>query len=234
MFNLVTRLVFATQRSDRTLVNDWDNYTNWADSKRAPWTPISTDVNTSLYSSGQQQVTSVAPRSSIIDGVILLDGKERLTTKPFPFFSLQQMYRHVTGQPPVSLPGIYQYSFALDNDQYQPSGAINGSMFNRTILRLTLQTPLPLSVTSDGAATSSIVCVLRSTVFSPNPTIIPAGQVNALNPDGTRLYDPSEIVSVVQTNNNIIFTFTYNAGVYVESINFLRIVSGLGSLVFAS
>jgi hypothetical protein len=79
-----------------------------------------------------------------------------------------------------------------------------------------------------------IVCVLRSTVFSPNPTIIPAAQVNALNPDGTRLYDPSEIVSVVQTNNNIIFTFTYNAGVYVESINFLRIVSGLGSLVFAS
>jgi hypothetical protein len=234
MFNLVTRLVFATQRSDRTLVNDWDNYTNWADSKRAPWTPISADVNTSLYSSGQQQVTSVAPRSSIIDGVILLDGKERLTTKPFPFFSLQQMYRHVTGQPPVSLPGIYQYSFALDNDQYQPSGAINGSMFNRTILRLTLQTPLPLSVTTDGAATSSIVCVLRSTVFSPNPTIIPAAQVNALNPDGTRLYDPSEIVSVVQTNNNIIFTFTYNAGVYVESINFLRIVSGLGSLVFAS
>jgi hypothetical protein len=32
-------------RSDLTvLVNDWDNYTNWADPNRAPWTPISTDV----------------------------------------------------------------------------------------------------------------------------------------------------------------------------------------------
>lgn len=226
MFNLVTRIVFGTQRSDRILVNDWDNYTNWTDPKRAPWTPINTDVNTSMYATGQQQVTSVSPRSSIIDGLILLDGKERLSTKPFPFFSLQQMYRHVTGQPPVTLPGIYQYSFALDNDQYQPSGAINGSMFNRTILRLTLQTPLPLSVTADGAPTSTIVCVLRSTVFSPNPTIIPAAQVG--------LYDPSELVSVVQANNNIIFTFTYNVGVYVEAINFLRIVSGLGNLVFAS
>jgi hypothetical protein len=39
---------------------------------------------------------------------------------------------------------------------------------------------------------------------------------------------------VVQANNNIIFTFTYNVGVYVEAINFLRIVSGLGNLVFAS
>ena len=234
MFNLVTRIVFATQRSDRLLVNDWDNYTNWTNPNRAPWSAINTDVGTSVYSTGQQQVTSVAPRSAIIDGLLMFDGKERIATKPFPFFSLQQMYRHVTGQPPASLPGIYQYSFALDNDQYQPSGAANGSMFNRTILRLTLQTPLPLSVTAGGGATSTVVCVLRSTVFSPNPTIIPAAQVNALNPDGTRLYDPSEIVSVVQTNDNVIFTFTYNVGVYVEAINFLRIVSGLGNLVFAS
>jgi hypothetical protein len=226
MFNLVTRIVFGTQRSDRILVNDWDNYTNWTNPNRAPWTPISSDVDTSLYSTGQQQVTSVYPKSSIIDGVILFDGKERIATKPFPFFSLQQMYRHVTGQPPVSLPGIYQYSFALDHDQYQPSGAANGSMFNRTILRLTLQTPLPLSVTTGGAPTSTIVCVLKSTVFSPNPTVIPAGQIP--------LYDPSELVTVVQTNDNVVFTFTYNVGVYVEAINFLRIVSGLGSLVFAS
>ena len=226
MFNLVTRIVFASQRSDRMLVNDWDNFTNWTNPNRAPWSPISSDVDTSLYSTGQQQVTSVYPRSSIINGVIILDGKERIATKPFPFFSLQQMYRYVTGQPPVSLPGIYQYSFALDHDQYQPSGSINGSMFNRVILRLTLQTPLPLSVTSGGAPTSTIVCVLKSTVFSPNPTIIPAAQVG--------LYDPSELVSVVQTNDNVIFTFTYNVGVYVEAINFLRIVSGLGNLVFAS
>ena len=226
MFNLVTRMVFESQRSDRRLVNDWDNYTNWADPNRAPWTPITSDTGTSLYSTGQQQVTSVYPRSAIIDGVILLDGKERIATKPFPFFSLQQMYRYVTGQPPVSLPGIYQYSFALDHDQYQPSGSINGSMFNKTTLRLTLQTPLPASVTPEGGPTSSVVCVLRSTVFNPNPVVIPPAQVG--------LYDPSELVTVVQSNNNVIFTFTYNVGVYVESINFLRIVSGLGSLVFAS
>jgi hypothetical protein len=226
MFNLVTRIVFATQRSDRILVNDWDNYTNWENPNRAPWTPTNSDVATSILSTGQQQVTSVYPRSAVTDGVLIFDGKERIATKPFPFFNLLQMYRYVTGQPPASLPGLYQYSFALDHDQYQPSGAANGSMFNRTILRLTLQTPLPLSVTSGGGATSSVVCVLKSTVFSPNPTVIPAGQISN--------YDPSEIVSVVQTNDNVIFTFTYNVGVYVEAINFLRIVSGLGNLVFAS
>lgn len=234
MFNLVTRIVFAAQRSDRLLVNDFDNYTNWADPKRAPWSAISTDVNTALYSSGQQQVTSVYPRDAVIDGVLLFDGKERIQTKPLPFFSLLQMYRHITGQTP-DLPGVYMYSFALDHASYQPSGAANGSMFNKIILRLTLQQPLPESVSSGGGSTTTRVCVLTSTLFSPNPTIIPDANVNLTDPKtGKPLYPPGTITTVIQSNDNIIFTFTYTVGVYVEAINFLRIVSGLGNLVFAT
>ena len=231
MFNLVTRIVFSSQRSDRILLNDWDNYTNWTTVNRAPWSAISTDVDTALYSSGQQQVTSVYPRDSMTDGVILFDGKERIQPKPLPFFSLLQMYRHTTGET-TGLPGVYMYSFALDNTSYQPSGAANGSMFNKIILRLTLQQPLPLTVTP---TTSTTVCVLTSTLFSPNPTVIPAANVNLIDAQtGRLLYPPGTITTVVQTNDNIIFTFTYNVGVYVESINFFRIVSGLGNLVFAS
>jgi hypothetical protein len=223
MFNLVTRIVFASQRSDKILTNDWDNYTNWDNPYRAPFTSISAEAETDLYSSGQQQITSIYPRDSMSEGVILLDGKERFQTKPVSYFSLLQMYRHTTGNSPETLPGVYMYSFALDHDQYQPSGSINGSMFNRVILRLTLQQPLPLSTTT---SSTNIVCVLKSTLFNPNPVVIPAGQIG--------LYDPSELVSVVRTNDNVIFVYTYNVGVYVESINFLRIVSGLGNLVFAS
>jgi len=234
MFNLVTRIVFAAPRSDRLGVHDWDNYTNWTQSDRAPWSPITSDVVTGLYSSGQQQITAVAPRDAVIDGVLLFDGKERIQTKPLPFFSLLQMYRHVTGQTP-SLPGVYMYSFALDHATYQPSGAANGSMFNKIILRLTLQQPIPLSVNQDGASTSTQVCVLTSTLFSPNPTVIPAANVNLTDPKtGKPLYPPGTITTVVQTNDNVVFTFTYTVGAYVESINFLRIVSGLGNLVFAS
>ena len=233
MFNLVTRIVFASQRSDRLLMNDWDNYTNWDNPKRAPWSAITNDTSTGLYSSGQQQVTSVFPRDTVTDGVLLFDGKERFQTKPLPFFSLQQMYRHITGQTP-ELPGVYMYSFALDHSSYQPSGAANGSMFNKIVLRLTLQQPLPESVTPQGGSTSSQVCVLTSTLFSPNPTVIPAANLNLTDSAGRPLYPPGSITTVVQSNDNIIFTFTYNVGVYVEAINFLRIVSGLGNLVFAS
>jgi hypothetical protein len=108
-------------------------------------------------------------------------------------------------------------------------------MFNKILLRLTLQTPLPLSVTTDGGPTTSVVCVLTSTLFSPNPVVIPAADVNLTDPNtGKLLYPPGTITTVVQSNNTVIFTFTYDVGVYVESVNFLRIVSGLGNLVFAS
>jgi hypothetical protein len=143
------------------------------------------------------------------------------------------MYRHTTGDAP-SLAGIYMYSFALDHDQYQPSGSVNGSLFNKIILRLTLQQPLPQASTTTGAATTSIVCVLKSTIFSQNPTIIPAANLNLRNPDGSLVYNPSDIVTVVQGNDNVIFVYTYSVGVYVEATNFLRIVSGLGNLVFAN
>jgi hypothetical protein len=234
MFNLVTRIVFLTQRNDQILLNNWDNYTNWTNPKRAPWSAINSSANTSLFSSGQQQISSVYPRDAVVDGVLLFDGKERIQTKPLPFFSLQQMYRHITGVTP-ELPGVYMYSFALDHDNYQPSGAVNGSMFNKIVLRLTLLQPTPQSVLPGGGSTSTTVCVLTSSLFSPNPVVVPAGNLNLTDPKtGKLLYPPGTVTTVVQTNDNIIFTFTYNVGVYVESINFLRIVSGLGNLVFAS
>lgn len=226
MYNLVTRIIFSAPRSDRIAVNDWDNYSNWQNPDVAPWTAFGTDTGTNLYTSGQQQITSVYPRDPVIDGLLLLDGKERFQTKPDGYFSLLQMYKHTTGEIGEKFPGVHMYSFALENSSYQPSGALNGSMFNKILLRLTLQQPTPQSVTAQGASTSTQVCVLKSTVFSQNPTIIPAAQIG--------LYDPSEIVTVVQANDNIIFNYTYTIRAYVESINFLRIVSGLGNLVFAS
>jgi hypothetical protein len=222
MFNLVTRVVFSSQRSDKIATNDWDNYTNWNSPGRAPFTPYSADPQAGILTSGQQQVTSVYPKYPLTDAVLLFDGKERFQTKPVSYFSLLQMYRHSTGDPAL-LPGVYMYSFALDNESYQPSGAVNGSMFNKITLRTTLQQPLPQSV---AASSTNVVCVLKSTALSGNPTIIPAGQIG--------LYTPDQLLTVVQTNDNIVFQYTYHMATYVESVNFLRIVSGLANLVFAS
>ena len=242
-FNLVTRIVWTSQRSDKILINDWDNYTNWDNPNRAPFTTNgvandyfstvtnSTDTQTFLYSSGQQQITSVYPRDPITNGQLLLDGKERFSVKPTSYFSLLQMYKHTTGDTP-RIPGVYMYSFALNNDLYQPSGAINGSLFNKVILRLTMQQPL---VTAVSAASQQTLFAITSTVNGPNPIYITAAQC-ALRDlvTGLPLY-PDVTPVVVNTNgDNSIFAYTYNLGVYVESINFLRIVSGLANFVFAN
>lgn len=241
-FNLVTRIVWSCQRSDKILSNDWDNYTNWDNPLRAPFTTTgsandlfstvtnSTATQTFLYSSGQQQITSVYPRDPITQGQLLLDGKERFSVKPTSYFSLIQMYKHTTGNAP-QLPGVYMYSFALNNDLYQPSGGINGSMFNKVTLRLTLQQPL---VTAAGVASQQTLYAITSTVNTAAPVYITAAQCAQLKPDGSPLY-PFVTPVVVNTNgDSIIFAYTYNLGVYVESVNFLRITSGLASFVFAN
>lgn len=232
MFNMVTRIVFTAQRSDRMTTNDWDNYTNWSSSNRAPFSAISGSQGDLLYSSGQYQVSSVSPRDAIVDGQLLFDGNERFKTKPKAYFSLLQQYKHTTGEQPSTLPGVYMYSFALNNDQYQPSGAMNGSKINKVVLRVSLQQPLPVSVVS---AAQGVVCILKSTALSQNPVIIPPGDLLP-QADGTYLYTPDQVISIVPSvaNNNIIFSYTYTVGVYVESINYLRIVSGLANLVFAT
>jgi hypothetical protein len=119
-FNLVTRVVWSAQRSDKILSNDWDNYTNWDDPYRAPFTTngtandvyssaiYSTQTQTYLYSSGQLQITSVYPRDALTQGQLLLDGKERFSVKPTSYFSLLQMYKHTTGNAP-EIPGVYMY-----------------------------------------------------------------------------------------------------------------------------
>lgn len=220
--NLVTRIVFATHRLDNKRSNDWDNYTNWENPRRAPFTAVSSDKQLMMYSSGQQQISSQVPRDTVANAELLLDGKERLKEKPIGFFSLLQAYRHTKGAAPHTMPGIYMYSFALDHDQYQPSGALNASMFNKLTLRTSLQQPPAISNTT----TQETVCILRSTALSSNPVIVQPGQLATLN--------PQDVIEVVRTKDDIIFGYTYSLMAYVESYNFLRIVSGLANLVFAS
>ena len=146
------------------------------------------------------------------------------------------MYRHQTGNP---IPGIYEYSFALDNNPNQPSGSLNGSMFNKTILRNTYILP-PYSSAAQGINPATgqpigTICVLKSTASSPNPVIV---NPNATDAYGRLIYKPNELVAIL--NKNMIsggsqpFQYTYTTRVYVQSYNFLRIIGGISNVVFSS
>jgi len=225
MKNLVTRIVWAAQRSDRIANNDPDNYTNWTDANKSPFTSNAMG----WYTTGLVQPDNVNKRDILLDSTLILDGKERFAPKETVFFSGIQPYRHQTGNP---IAGMYEYSFALNNDPIQPSGHLNGSMFNRTLLRNTFVLPPYADNIQDGTANTT-VCVLKSTATSKNPLVIT--NPNTLGSDGKPLYGPQDIVTIVKKSvSGETYQYTYTVRAYIQSYNFLRILGGIGNVVFSS
>lgn len=229
MKNLCTRVVWVGQRSDRALQNDYDNYTNWENPYEPPLDSTAITFMTPWYSSGLSQNTAVSERDVVLESNVILDGKERFFPKQGRFFTDLQTYRHHTGKSNTTIPGIYTYSFAIDNHTTQPSGHINGSMFNKTILRNTyVQPPLTASPT-----TTTTVCVLKSTAGSPNPTIVL--NPNAIDPmTGKPLYNPEQLLTIIRKGDAQTLQYTFNVRAYTESYNFLRVLGGVGNVMFSS
>jgi hypothetical protein len=219
MANLCTRVVWSAQRSDVMTNNGWDNYTNWVNPNRAPLDTGSIPFMTSYYSSGFGQGQNITNRDILVNATLLLDGAERLPEKNTSFFSLLQNYRHHTGKTVTGLPGLYTYSFALDHHTPQPSGSLNGSMFNKTILRLAAQTP-PVQTTP----TVSQQCILKSSALNQNPVVVTVPSA----------YNPQQVVSVINKSQGVTYQYTYSVRAHVESYNFLRVSRGIANVVFSS
>jgi hypothetical protein len=218
MRNLCTRVIWVCQRTDRALKNDFDNYTNWTN----PYEPPLNVISGGDYSSGAQQPSNISIRDILLESSIIIDGKERFGIKQTEFFSNIQNYRHHTGLSSKDIPGIYTYSFALEHNNQQPTGHINGSQFNKTILRNTYVQP-PLASAYGVATTPSETCVLKTTANSPNPT-----QVDPLR------YNANEVVRIVRKTEANTLVYSYNVRAYVESYNFLRVMGGIANVVFSS
>jgi len=236
MKNLCTQVVWVAQRSDRALQNDVDNYTNWADPYKPPIDNTNSVAVAPAYTTGNALNPAVSQRDILLESSIILDGRERFSYKQTYFFSQLENYRHQAGRTTSSIPGIYTYSFALDH-QKQPSGHINGSMFNKTILRNTYVQP-PLVTTSNNPNNNTPpapVCVLKSTLNAPTPTIV---NPLALGQNGQLLYSPQDVITIVPSTQvtNAVKTLQYNFVVraYVESYNYLRVMGGIANVVFSS
>lgn len=230
MRNLCTRVVWVAQRSDRYQHNDYDNYTNWEHPYMPPLKADTFLFMTPWFSSGTQQQTGINNRDALVESAIIIDGKERFSTKQSEFFRHIQHYRHHGGTTVTELPGIYTYSFALEHDKGQPSGHINGSQFNKTILRNTYVEP-PLGVVVGMTAPPNEVCVLKSTANNPNPTVI---NPNATDQQGNLLYKPTEYVRVIRKTEANTLAYTFRVRAFVESYNFLRVMGGIANVVFSS
>jgi hypothetical protein len=225
MVNLCTQLVWVAQRSDVIANNGVDNYTNWADPKKQPiGSTTGLSAITQCFSSAGVLGNNVSERDIIVNATLVLDGAEREQERSHNFYSLLEGYSHYNGN---FLPGMYAYSFSAEHEK-QPSGHINGSMFNKTILRVTTQDP-PAPPVYTGFAlqgTTAPVCVIKSTALDKRPVPVAPGNPTNLNPDQT--------ISIITKPDSVVRHYTYSARVYIESYNFLRITRGIANVVFSS
>ena len=221
LVNLCTRVVWTAQRSDAARKNDVDNYTNQLKVPYGIYQNLYT--MTPWYSSGAAVGQSLSANDILIDGVVVFDGAERFNTKTYDFFKYLENYRHHAGS---ILPGIYTYSFALEHDTQQPSGHVNGSMFNKTILRLTVQDP-PISNNQQVLPG----CILKSTALNALPVQVSSGSPGDIPGQGLR---PDQVISVITKPADSVRPYTYTVTVYVESYNFLRVTRGIANVVFSS
>ena len=133
----VTNLYFVLRRDDLENVNDWSNFTNWPG--QIP--PFRTGfhnpygLNPSPFPAKLAYYkTPYILRSGriLIDGAELADGYvynfdnggTEINGKDAFYYNYIQPYmfqKNIPGQ------GIYSFSFSLDNNEYQPCGAINMS-----------------------------------------------------------------------------------------------------------
>lgn len=221
--NLCTRVVFVAHRNDR--INDYDNYTNWTN----PYSPPNNSQDTllrSILTSGSSISPGVNAREILLEANIILDGKDRFGPKQTEFFSHIQHYRHHDGFSTSEIPGVYAYSFALTHGSGQPSGHINGSMFNKVLLRATyIQPPFINTATLAIGAPPATICVLKSTANSAHPVVI--------SPVNQHLYSPSEVVTVTNKTSLQTFAYTFNVNAYVESYNYLRVIGGHANVMFS-
>ena len=236
MFNLCTRVVALYQRNDIALLNQWDNYTNWDDPNVPPLATSTATVGPlTFFTSGVVDPTVVAAQDILQEGKLVFDGKDRFSEKNSAFFRRIENYKYTAGDT-TSIPGIYQYSFALrPSDPTQPSGSANGSMFNKTFFQYTLQVPPtdPALLAANDAQLNPPVCVVKSTVFNPVPTPVPNPLPVEL-PGEPPLFQPGQTIQLYSAPVNNGQVFQYNGIIYVESYNFLKVTSGTANLVFST
>jgi hypothetical protein len=148
----ITQFYFALRRKDNANRNQWDNYTLWdydgtrlQDPFAINYPAISEfDNNFSSYTS------ELATPDIITRHELQFNGKPFYSELPIEFMRVNKFMNNMNAG---ELEGIYNYSFSLDNDKFQPSGICNFSAIEQKDMYLKLKNLTGLSVLESGAST---------------------------------------------------------------------------------
>lgn len=195
LYNPAKEMIWVLKRDDAEDRNIWFNYTNI--------------LTPSIYN-----MTS----SSIVERAkIQFNGIDRFDYKDSTYLSYLQPYLHHTN----SQPGINLFSFSLEPEKFQPSGAVNMSMINK--VTLDFQTTVP-------PIDPEIYEVLQKDNTSGEKS------KKIINNYGIQLdkYNNISREHLSYVKDKQIFEYTYKLRVYVVNYNILRIIGGMAGLAYNS
>ena len=126
LHNPVSEIIWVLSRNDKNDYNKWFEFIDW-------------DFNNVTSSNDTCGTTIISSEKEILETAkLIFNGHDRFEEKDKHYFNLVQPYQHHTAMPKE---GVYVYSFALNPENFQPSGACNMSAINRVELKTTVLNP---------------------------------------------------------------------------------------------
>ena len=150
--NPVKELIIVSQRDDMSRINNWNNYTNWPIENVAPYGYRYNNIE-NMYHDGTDYIfynrlgvegTTDADKNfklkyfdeNIVKNIrLLFNGQSRVESKDAEYYNYIQPYQHYKRK---IKKGIHVYSFSLNPDEFQPSGACNFSKIDNFKINIDL------------------------------------------------------------------------------------------------
>jgi hypothetical protein len=124
--NPVKEFIWVIGRDDRNLHNRWYDFTDWETIK-------SSTLEKPMWSTNNKYTESEVNGEILKSAKFLFNGIDRMESKDNYYFNIIQPYQHHTYTPKT---GIYNYSFSLNPESFQPSGSCNMSQINKVQIYL--------------------------------------------------------------------------------------------------
>ena len=144
----ITQFYFMLRRKDNATRNQWNNYTLWDYEGTRLQDPTATGYSAvSEFDNNFASYTSeLATHDIITHHELQFNGNPFYHELPIEFMRVNRFMNNKNDGSATEMAGIYNYSFSLDNDKFQPSGICNFSTIDRKDMLLTLKNLTGLSL----------------------------------------------------------------------------------------
>jgi hypothetical protein len=144
----ITQFYFMLRRKDNATRNQWNNYTLWDYEGTRLQDPTATGYSAvSEFDNNFTSYTSeLATHDIITHHELQFNGNPFYHELPIEFMRVNRFMNNKNDGSATEMAGIYNYSFSLDNDKFQPSGICNFSKIERKDMLLTLKNLTGLSL----------------------------------------------------------------------------------------